>query len=75
MDFIGELQESGGNTVIWVITDLFSKQVHFVPCQKIPTAKTLARMFVQHIYQLHGVPQWIISNRGVQFTSEFGKLS
>lgn len=30
MDFIVELPESSGNRVIWVITNLFSKQVHFV---------------------------------------------
>lgn len=38
MDFIVELPESSGNTFIWVVTDLFSKQVHCVPCQKIPLA-------------------------------------
>uniref|UniRef100_A0A670Z7K1 Integrase catalytic domain-containing protein n=1 Tax=Pseudonaja textilis TaxID=8673 RepID=A0A670Z7K1_PSETE len=71
MDFIVELPESAGNTVIWVVTDLFSKQVLFIPCQKIPTTKALAKMFLIHIYRLHGAPQWIISDRGVQFTSKF----
>lgn len=57
MDFIVELPKSSGNTVIWVITDLFSKQVHFVPCQKIPSNHTLMKMFVQHVYRLHGAPE------------------
>lgn len=35
MDFIIELPESSGNSIICVITDLFSKQVYFVPCQKM----------------------------------------
>lgn len=34
MEFRFELPKSSGNTMIWVITDLFSKQAHFVPCQK-----------------------------------------
>lgn len=37
MDFI-EWLESSGNTVIWVVTDLFSKQLHFITCPKIPSA-------------------------------------
>lgn len=41
MDFIVELPESSGNMVIWVVTDLFSKQVHFTPCSKIPLVCTL----------------------------------
>lgn len=71
MDFIVELPDSAGNTVIWVVTDLFSKQAHFVACPKIPSAQTLAKMFVQHIYQLHGAPECTISDRSVQFTSSF----
>lgn len=71
MDFIVECPENVGNTVIWVVTDLFSKQVHFIPCQKILTAKELAKMFLHHINHLHGTPQLIISDRGIQFTSKF----
>lgn len=62
MDFIVEHPESSGNTVIWVVTNLFSKQVHFIPYQKIPTAKALAKMFLHHLYQLHGAPQRVISD-------------
>lgn len=36
MNFTVELPESLENTVIWVTTNLFSKQVHFVVCLKIP---------------------------------------
>lgn len=71
MDFIVELTESLGNTVIWVITDLFSKHVHFVPCQKILSAHTLAELLIHHVYRLHSAPQQIISDHGVQFTSKF----
>uniref|UniRef100_A0A670ZKL6 Gypsy retrotransposon integrase-like protein 1 n=1 Tax=Pseudonaja textilis TaxID=8673 RepID=A0A670ZKL6_PSETE len=71
MDFIVDLPESTGQTVIWVVTDLFSKQAHFIPCSKIPSAKLLARLFIIHVYRLHGVPERVVSDRGVQFTSNF----
>lgn len=38
---------------------------------KIPSAQTLVKMFIQHIYLLHEAPERIISERGVQFTSSF----
>lgn len=65
MDFIVELLENAGNKLVWVVTDLFSKQVHFIPCQKISTTEGLAKMFLCHVYHLHGAPQRI------QFTPKF----
>lgn len=62
MDFIVELPESEGNTIIWSVVDLFSNQAHFVPGPKLPSTQRLAKMFVEHIYQLHGVPRRIISD-------------
>ncbi|KAK9408147.1 hypothetical protein NXF25_006921 [Crotalus adamanteus] len=56
MDFIVELPSSKGHTVIWMVIDLFSKQAHFVPCRRLPTAQKLAYMFLTHIYQIHGAP-------------------
>ncbi|XP_007434609.1 vesicle-associated membrane protein 5 [Python bivittatus] len=47
MDFIIELPESRGKTAIWVVTDLFSKQAHFVACRQIPTVEKLAQLFIQ----------------------------
>ncbi|KAK9395798.1 hypothetical protein NXF25_019159 [Crotalus adamanteus] len=73
MDFIVELPSSKGHTVIWTVIDLFSKQAHFVPCRKLPTAQKLAHMFLTHIYRIHGAPRRIISDRGVQFTARFWK--
>lgn len=50
MCFMVELLESSGNIVILAITNLFSKQVHFVACLKIFLAWTLAKLFLQHVY-------------------------
>lgn len=69
MDFIVDLPESQGNTVIWTVIDLFSKQAHFVACSGLPSARKLAKLFITHIYhiyRLHGVPRRIVSYQGVQ---------
>ncbi|KAK9395824.1 retrotransposon-derived protein PEG10 [Crotalus adamanteus] len=71
MDFIVDLPESKGNTVIWTVIDLFSKQAHFIACKGLPSAQRLAKLFLKHIYRLHGAPKRIISDRGVQFTAKF----
>lgn len=73
MDFIVELPESGGSTVIWMVVDLFSMQARFIACTSLPSAQKLAKMFLQHIYRLHGVPKRIISDQGggVQFMTKF----
>lgn len=39
--------------MIWVVTDLFSKQVHFVACPKISSTQSLAKLFMQHMYWQH----------------------
>lgn len=69
MDFIVDLPESNGHTVIWTVIDLFSKKVHFVPCSGLLSARKLEKLFIGHVYRLHRVPLHIISDRGVQFGS------
>lgn len=71
MDFIIELPESNGCMVIWTVVDLFSKQAHFIPCNRLPSTQKLVKLFVSKIYHLHGVPQQIISDWGVHFTMNF----
>ncbi|KAK9400665.1 hypothetical protein NXF25_011379 [Crotalus adamanteus] len=71
MDFLVELPNVKGYTVIWTVIDLFSKQAHFIPCKGLPSAAQLAKLFVQHVYRIHGAPRRVISDRGVQFTARF----
>lgn len=47
MDFVVQLPEHAGKTVIWTVIDLFSKQAYTSP--KIPSTLVLAKMFMQHI--------------------------
>lgn len=62
MDFIVELPDSYGNTVIWTVIDLFLKQAHFILCKDLPSARHLMKLFITHVYWLHGVPRRIISD-------------
>uniref|UniRef100_A0A8C6PAB7 Gypsy retrotransposon integrase-like protein 1 n=3 Tax=Nothobranchius TaxID=28779 RepID=A0A8C6PAB7_NOTFU len=71
MDFITGLPRSRGNTVILTIVDRFSKLVHAVPLQKLPSAKQLAEIVARHVFRLHGLPENITSDRGPQFVAAF----
>ncbi|CAJ0919665.1 unnamed protein product [Ranitomeya imitator] len=71
MDFITDLPASSGCTVIWVVVDRFSKMGHFTPLSGLPSAPKLAKLFIQHVLRLHGLPLHIVSDRGVQFISRF----
>lgn len=70
VDFVTGLPLSEGNTVIPTIVDRFSKMVHFVPLPKLPTAFEPANHLIVHVFRLHGIPTDIVSDRGLQFTSQ-----
>lgn len=71
MDFLTGLPSSEGNTVVWIVTDLFSHVCHFVALPGLPSAPHLAELFFRHIFRLHGLPRRIISDRGPQFAARF----
>ena len=71
MDFVTGLPWSNGNNAIWVIVDRLIKMRHFVPCRTTTSAPDLVNLFLQHVWKHHGLLQDIISNRGLQFTSDF----
>ena len=73
MDFITDLPKSNGHDAILVVVDRFSKMAHFIPCSKKISAKTTAKLILQHIVKLHGLPRDIVTDRGPQFHSKFWK--
>ena len=73
LDFITGLPLSDGNTTILTVVDRFSKSVHFIPLPKLPSVKDTARLMVQHVFKIHGLPVEVVSDRGPQFTSSFWK--
>ena len=71
IDIIVGLPESQGYTKIWVIVDRFSKMAHFIPLTTEVFIKELALIFLQNVWQLHGLPESIISDRDTHFASKF----
>lgn len=74
MDFIVGLPCSKeGYDAILVVIDRLSKMVHLIPTTMTVTAPEVAKLFVENIVKLHGVPESIVSDRDHNFTSHFWK--
>ena len=72
MDWIMDLPVSaGGHNAIMVIVDKLTKYVHLVPTTKESSSEDVARLFIAHVYQYHGLPKVLISDRDPRFTSGF----
>lgn len=71
LDFIMDLPQSKGHTCILVVIDLFTKMVDFIPCLILPMALETARLYLQEVFFLHSLPEHLVSDQGVQFTSRF----
>ena len=73
MDFIDGLPTSQGKTIIFVVVDRLSKYAHFIPISHPYTAVSVAHVFFDNIFKLHGMPRTIVCDRDSAFTSEFWK--
>ncbi|WMV57905.1 hypothetical protein MTR67_051290 [Solanum verrucosum] len=68
---VGELRQ---HDFIWVIVDRVTKSTHFLDVKTTDLVEDYAKLYINEILRLHGVPVSIISDRGPQFTSHFWKL-
>jgi len=66
-DFITKLPLAQGYNTILVVCDRFSKMAHFITTTKKTSAEGLAKLFWDQVWKLHGLPESIVSDRGVQF--------
>ncbi|PNX87285.1 retrotransposon-related protein, partial [Trifolium pratense] len=72
MDFVTGLPRTlRGFDSAWVIVDRLTKSAHFLPVKTTYSASQYAKLYVERIVSLHGVPLSIISDRGPQFTAHF----
>ena len=70
LDFIEGLPMSDYANCILVVVDKFSKYAHFLPLAHPFTALSVAKLFMRHIFRLHGLPLVLISDRDKIFTSQ-----
>jgi len=68
-DFIIKLPLAQGYDAILVVCDRFSKIAHFIATTEKTSAEGLAKLFWDQVWRLHGLPESIISDRGVQFAA------
>ena len=68
-DFITKLPLAQGYNAILVVCDCFSKIAHFIATTEKTLAEGLVKLFRDHIWKLHGLPESIISDRGAQFVA------
>ena len=69
MDFVSGLPKTvRGDDSIWVIVDRLIKSAHFLPMKINYPIEKLAKMYVDDIVKLHGIPSSIVSDRDSRFT-------
>lgn len=73
MDFVEGLPKSDGYNAILVVVDRFTKYAHFFPLKYLFTAMQVAKVILNNIIKLHGIPRTIISDRDQIFTSSMWK--
>ncbi|KAH0610939.1 uncharacterized protein H6S33_011366 [Morchella sextelata] len=46
---------------------------HLIPTTKEADSREVARLYIDNVWKLHGLPNTIVSDRGIQFVAEFWK--
>ena len=74
MDFMSGLSlKQKKHDSVWVIIDRLTKSAHFIPVRIDYSMHRLAKLYVDEIVILYGVPLSIVSDRDPRFTSRFWK--
>ena len=72
MDFVTALPRTQkGHDAIWVIIDRLTKSAYFLAINVKDPFPKLARLYIEKIIRLHGVPASIVSNRHPRFLARF----
>jgi len=70
MDFVSGLPRGKkGNDAIWVIVDRLTKSALFLLVKMTDSVDKLAKIYVNKIVRLYGVPTSIVLDRDPRFTS------
>ena len=72
IDFITNLQKTNcGHNSVWVVVDRLTNLIKFIPTRKDVKTPELARLFIEHLYRLYGMPIDIVFDRDRKFKSHF----
>jgi len=71
MDFIDGLPKSEGNEVIFVVVDKVSKYAHLMALAHPYSAIIVAKVLMENVYKLHGMPATIMSDKDSIFLNQF----
>ena len=69
-DFITDIPESEGATIILLVVDRFRKMAHFIPLKK-KDSPTVARAYLENVWKYHGFPEDVVSDRDSTLTGSF----
>jgi len=72
IDFVEGLPSSEGSNTILVVVDRFTKYAHFLALKHPFTAQQVAKLLLDSVVKLHGVPKSMVSDRDRIFSAPFG---
>jgi len=73
MDFITSLPNVDGYDAILTVVCTLTKMAHFIPCNSTVNSRQLAKLFLDNVYRLHGLPKFLIGDRDTSYSSHFFK--
>jgi transposase InsO family protein len=74
IDFVGPLPMTKNyHNMILTVIDRWTKRGHFIATTVNVTAAKTAKLLLDNVVKLHGVPEKIVSDRGPQFASKLWK--
>ena len=64
LDLITGLPPSNGHDSLLVVVGCLSKMSHYIPTSTDVNSKGIPQLYFDHIFQLHGIPDSVVSDRG-----------
>src|SRR5258707_562177 len=71
IDMIRELPDSKGYNAILVVVDRLSKRIHAIPTVTSLDSAGVTRLFLEHVWHHHRLPEEVISDHRPAFVSNF----